>query len=268
MISGRVISLVARTVMQAKTLLESVVFAGDISSDEILSECFQLFKKLATCNSIHHRLVALFIEKMGEVPEALAASQGGQFIGDIPQVPHLEEEARAFFLTTHKALRRLSRLTDLFFPTKPRNQNFTQLCDWLFQNRGEGNELYKMLQADLGWIVGMWEIRNAIEHPNGTTYDFEVRNIEVAPGDKFYPPRWKFVTPGKRQDHYTDLLQDMEACLHNLLSFAEELLVLCVKETWNTRLPFLLYKIAQERLDPRCPVQYGITIDPERLRTP
>ncbi len=51
-----------------------------------------------------------------------------------------------------------------------------------------------------------------------------------------------------------------------MVSLGEELIVLCVQETWDKKFPFMITKMPPEKLDPRCPVQYEVTINPEQLQ--
>ena len=100
-----------------------------------------------------------------------------------------------------------------FFPDRIDNKNYTQICEWFLHNLGEDNYIYQMLRDDLEWLVLLWQIRNAIEHPNHNKLFVEIRNIDVAPDSKFCAPSWRFVTPVKRQDEFVDLLKNMEILL-------------------------------------------------------
>ncbi len=173
--------VVSRTIIQAKKITDSVIFAANLSKEEILDRYFLFFKELATCNSVHDNLVGRFLEEVKKVDEVMEASSNHEFVGDIPQIPHLEDQTRNFFLTAHKAIKELSAVTDLFFPAKPPGQNFEQLCSWFLKNLGEDNQLYQMVERDREWLGVVWEIRNAIEHRNNPKYNLEVRNVEIAP---------------------------------------------------------------------------------------
>ena len=123
-----------------------------------------------------------------------------------------------------------------------------------------------MIQSDIEWLIVAWEIRNAIEHRDNPKYNFEVRNIEIAPNCKFHAPRWRYAFPKKHQDEFIDLLSDIETYMNNIVSLGEELFVLCVRETWDKRFPFEIFKVPPDKLDPKCPVQYGVTADLKKLR--
>jgi hypothetical protein len=252
--------VVARTIIQAKRLMDSVILKDGLSKDDLVDEYFLFFRELASCNLIYESLVGVFLEEAEGVQEALEASWNTQFVGDIPQIPNLEDQARSFFLTAHKAIKKLSCLTELFFPEKPKGQNFEQLCGWLLESLGSDNHLYRMILSDLDWLKVVWEVRNAIEHRGSPRYHFEVRNVEMGPNCTFYAPRWRYAFPGKQQEEFVDLFHDLEVYVSNMVSLGEELVVLCVQETWNKNFPFAMFKRRPEDLDPACPVQYGVTI--------
>lgn len=264
--------VVFRTVMLAKRLLDSVSFSDPISKDDLLKKYFYFFDLLYTCNSIYERLTNDFIEEGRQFQEALDLSGREQIVGDVPQITRIEEDTKKFFITAKKAIIALSSLTDVFFPEKQKRknphkaQNFNQLLEWFSENPYEGNDIHKMIQGDLLWIKTIWEVRNAIEHEENPDYNLEIRNIELAPNCKFHPPRWRYKYPGMEQENLLDLLKDIEVFMNNLVSLGEELFLLCIKDTWNDNFPFLLYKVAEDRLDPQCPIQYGITIDHEKMQ--
>jgi hypothetical protein len=261
-------AVVARTIIQAKRLLDAVILESNLSPDAILDKYFLFFKELAICNSIYESLIETFLNKLKDVELALQDSQNTQFVGDIPQIPDLEDQIRSFFLTGRKALKELSTLTDLFFPAKPPSQNFEQLSAWFAHHLGQNNELYQMIRSDLEWLIVVWEIRNAIEHRDNPENNFEVRNIEIAPNCKFYAPRWRYAFPKKHQNEFVDLSSDIETYMNNIVALGEELFVLCVRETWKKGFPFSIFRVPAEKLDPKCPVQYRVTIDPKKLQRP
>lgn len=263
--------IVARSIINAKRLVESVVFSSPISKEDIINKAFDIFHELHQCNKFYTSLVSSSLSTMEDADKIITNSTDRQFIGDIPQIPHLEDNVRNFFLAARKAIVEISSLTDIFFPEKVnvnkpyQAQDYDRLHKWLLGNLGKDNKLYELVNDDLSWITLLWEIRNAIEHKSSPGYNFELRNIEIAPNCKLYGPRWRYSCPAGTQENFTDIVLDIEAYLNNLLSFGEDILATCICEKWNKKIPFILFKLAENDIDPICPNLYGITINVDLL---
>jgi hypothetical protein len=50
-----------------------------------------------------------------------------------------------------------------------------------------------------------------------------------------------------------------------MLEFSEELFCLSLEKVWDKRIPFYIYKIPEERVDPQKPMRYRVSVDLGKL---
>ena len=77
----------------------------------------------------------------------------------------------------------------------------------------------------------------------------------------FSAPSWCYDLSergGSVQGYWSDIVRDMDTHLHNMLTFFEELYILCVLDNCDQRLPFKfgVYQIPNDEVKRECPVLY------------
>ncbi|MEL6362451.1 MAG: hypothetical protein AAFR21_15345, partial [Pseudomonadota bacterium] len=113
------------------------------------------------------------------------------------------------------------------------------------------HEICKMLKLDSNWIAEIIRKRNAIEHPEGHSGKMQFTNIQRA-ADGFVLPTWNRTTGKKSQ-----ILEDIDACLWNSLTFAEDILVNCIRE--KPAFPHIdLAEIPEADRDPAMPIRLRV----------
>ena len=57
----------------------------------------------------------------------------------------------------------------------------------------------------------------------------------------------------------SDLIIDMDVFANNMLTFFEGLFLSCVKDNWDDRYNFKIYKHKEESINAKCPTLYYIS---------
>jgi len=129
-------------------------------------------------------------------------------------------------------------------------------------NRSTSEKVVDLLAKDQEWIRFIAESRNAlpINHARAH-FILEVRNFSLEPANKFSAPSWCYDLSergGSVQGYWSDIVRDMDTHLHNMLTFFEELYILCVLDNCDQRLPFKfgVYQIPNDEVKRECPVLY------------
>jgi hypothetical protein len=136
---------------------------------------------------------------------------------------------------------------------------------WIKANLGEEHSIYKTLEADEPWVRLIAECSNAVRHEE-TGLKLEVENFALKPGNKIAPPAWRYDLTKKgleRQDHYTDLIHDLDVRIYNMLTFFEEILVLCLQDELKDHKIFTIFRRTKEQINPKCPIVYEVSLKPQ-----
>jgi hypothetical protein len=132
---------------------------------------------------------------------------------------------------------------------------------WIEVKLGKEHPIYKTLESDESWIRLIAECSNAVRHKE-TGLKLEVQNFALNPGNKISSPGWRYDLTRKRlgrQDDYTDLIGDLDVRIYNMLTFFEEVLLLCLQgELKDTAL--MIFRIPNEKINPKRPVAYEVNL--------
>jgi hypothetical protein len=90
----------------------------------------------------------------------------------------------------------------------------------------------------------------------------EIEDFSIKPGNRFSPPGWKYDLTAKKlgkREHFSGIVVDFSIFLENMLTFFEELLLLCIGNEIKDSKILALYRRKPEHMRPDCPIVYGIT---------
>ena len=127
-----------------------------------------------------------------------------------------------------------------------------------------------LLEQDKDWIKLLAWCRNALDiNHSKPRFKVEIENFKIHPGNKFSNPRWRYDFSGKNgatQSNFSDIIIDMHIHLSNMLTFFEELFVLCVRDNWDRGWNYEIFKRNEEDVDKKCPTLYFVSWKNESLR--
>ena len=192
--------------------------------------------------------------------------KGKPTIPPIPKVPELENHVRIFFNNAKLFLIEIFRLLHTFYglPFNGRNAaHFSNHLIWLEKNLGSSHQITELIQQDMEWIRLISESRNALEHPE-EGQKIEIFNIRLMPDNKFALPSWSYDLSKKleKTQGQTDLINDFDVLLHNMLHLYEDILLISSSENFISEI-VSLYKLKEQAISKKCPVQYKVILNPE-----
>ncbi len=236
--------LVSRSILQAHQILHSVVLKDGPEIQEAVDLIWDVTKHMLECEGSLHKIYEDVRELMPLCDKLITDSKCGTVIPTLPQVPDLQGRVTTFLTNGKRALEKTHRLLCLFFQAPLSESKFHVYRDWMRKQRPAHPDVIKLLDQDAPWITFVADARNALEtiHAN-SGYEMVVENFKLRPGNKFTAPSWRYDFSGKNrglQRDETDLLSELDAMLNNILGFLEELYLLCIRETWDSRFPFEL----------------------------
>jgi hypothetical protein len=255
-------SYVARTIIQAKEILQSVVLGNNLSEQIVLDHIWNCTKLLIICEAIHYDLYAQTLKLMPECDEIVEHGKNGGYIPSLPQIDNLDGKVAVFLGSAKRFLEKTHALLTVFYDSPSFDSNFLAYREWMKKNRQENDKVNKLLEDDKDWIKFIASLRNAheINHAGEGNY-VQIRNFELRAGNKFSSPSWKHDLSrqsGNKQEEYTDLILDMDVFLHNLCTFLEDIFLIGIEDTWDIRYKFQIWKKQETGIDKKCPTLYFI----------
>jgi hypothetical protein len=261
--------IVARLTLQNFELLQNCAVRKETAEKIQAIYLGELTPQLLRCSQIH--------EKLRADTEKLATSYKppgkGATSVELPQVMQLEEECRNYLYEAKNFLRDLLKVFNLLFGTsfedgsewttgkKPR-PSVIEYAETNFQNRPDHIRYLEQLPVCTEPFV---RLRNAVEHPGGHNGDFVIRNFRFEPNGTLAVPDWRRDKGGTTEYGPIPIVDDMRIGVHNLLTLAEDILVMWAVD--HAVAPDLMEMnvIPEANRNPGCPVKYKMGIKNEVL---
>lgn len=255
-------SFVARSIIQAKQIFDGVILRPELAEEQLLNAVWGATQLLLQCENAHCRIYNEVMSLLAEVDNIVEKSKSQAAIPSLPQVADLEEMTGAFLSSAKRFLEKVHLLLCTFYGSPDHGSNFRAYREWMAANRSSAEKVLNLLAQDEEWIRFLSESRSALA-VNHARQNFivEVRNFALEPGNKFSPPSWRHDLSGRNgpvQTNWSDIIKDMDTHIHNMLTFLEELYILCALDNRDQRLPFdrEVYRLPDDRINPKCPVIY------------
>lgn len=254
-------SFVARMLLQFKPII-NLSFQKAERKQLLLNHVWKSNKILLDCESTYYQIHSQVMALMEKCDQTIEANKSRQVIPALPKVNDLEKYVNMFFNSGKQFLIAAYETLHIFYgmPFADRNKaHFGDHREWIKEKFGPTIPIYLVLEQDEPWVRIIAELRNAFEHP-GNGQKVEIRNFSLEPNNKFSAPTWRYDLSKKGlgiQADYTDLIHDFNVHLSNLLTFFEELLVLCIQAELQDTM-FEIFKKRNEDIRLECPIVYEI----------
>ena len=262
-------SFVARTIIQAKLLLDSLVLRTGLDKEQILDHVWDCTKLLIACEASYYYIFTETTRLITECDEVIERGKRGNHIPPLPQVNDLYQHGSSFLGNAKRFLEKSHELLCIFYGAPNAGANFRTYREWMLSNANDKNEINDLLEQDKDWIRLISWCRNALDiNHSKNDFKLEIENFKMHPGNKFSPPCWRYDFTGEKgdiQEGYSDIIHDMNVHMSNMLTFFEELFLLCLKDNWNISFNFGLFKKNAEDIDPKCPTLYFASINSDSV---
>jgi len=266
---GTTNSFVARTIIQSNEILYSVSLKQGLDKQKILNQIWICSKLLFSCEESFQNIFSQTNDLFHKCDEIISKHKEHAFIPQLPQVENLEQSVVAFLGNAKRFLEASHKLFCIFYNSPDFEANFQFYRDWLKKNNPDYKELLELLEQDKIWIQLLAWYRNALDvNHSQPKFNVKIYNFRFQKGNKFSTPSWQYDFRAKRsgdiQDVASDIITDMNIHLSNLLTFFEEIFILCIKDNWNDILNFEIFKYPDEKIDKKCPSLYFVSMKSEK----
>lgn len=253
---------VARSIIQAKQLLDQLILAPGLSKSNVLEAIWKAMELLLRCENAYFQIYSETTSLLATCDELIERFKSKPSIPNLPQVAELEERVASFLGSGKRCLEKTHALLSIFYDCPDHGGNFRAYREWMEANRGGSESVLTLLNSDRDWLRFIAESRNALS-VNHARQNFivEVQNFKLQPGNKFSGPSWRYDLSGRGgpvQEYWSDILKDMDTHMHNMLTFLEELFILCILDRCDKGLPFdfTVHRKHEDEISDKCPVLY------------
>ncbi len=256
--------IVACTILQAKDILGSVSLNSGFDKQAILDHVWDCTQHLINCENSYHEICSDTTKLMFECDEIIKQGKAASCVPPLPQVKNLEQRVGTFLGNGKRFIEKSHELLCIFYGCTFNAADFPAYRHWMVKNKPSKTEIATILGQDKDWIQLLAWYRNAhdINHsqPN---FNLVVENFKLRAGNKFTNPCWQYDFSGKKngstQGEPSDLISGMDVFITNMLEFFEELFLLCVKDNWDSRCNYEIYRHKKEDINAKCPTLYYIS---------
>jgi hypothetical protein len=262
---GTANSFVARMILQFRDMIGLAVPEA-ARQNTAIQHVWEANKLLLECEKAYYHIYKHAIDLMPKCDEIVETHKDKPTIPAIPKIPDLKTHVSDFLINGKKFIVSGYKLLSFFYgmPMDGRNEaHFDKHREWIKAELGEKHPIYKVLEADEPWVRLIAECSNAIRHEE-VGLKLEIENFTLKPGNKIAPPAWRHDLTKKkglaRQDHYTDLIRDMDVWIYNMLTFFEELLLLCLQDELKGQKLLTIFRRTNAQINPKCPIVYEINL--------
>jgi hypothetical protein len=184
---------VARSIIQTKQILDSIILNPKISKQEVLDHAWCCTELLLNCEAAHYQIYKETLELMPKCDAIIEESKKRTHIPTLPQVEGLENNVAIFLSSAKRFLEKTHEFLCLFYDAPNSSSNFQTYREWLAKNKPNKQDLIKLLEDDKAWIKKIAFMRNAhdINHAK-QGFSLEIENFKLNPGNKCSTPGWRF----------------------------------------------------------------------------
>ena len=201
------------------------------NKEKLLQHLWDTTQYLLMCEDSLKYMVKEINKRVSQCYRVIEESKQKTYIS-LPAVPSLDNHIAQFLINAKHCLINIFKEFNIMLKTPNKESNFEAYYKWFQDRKEQYQEIYLTLKKDILWIKKISNLRNAIEHfCEGKK--IETRNFTLLPGNKFMTPSWKYDLSSSgcgKQDNFSDLVNDMNVILNNILSFQEDITVLCLNQ--------------------------------------
>ena len=242
--------------------------------DAIGAKYLDLMKRLLVCYEIKEQFRTAFNRATDAIEAQHAAGKAGGAVV-LPQIPRLEEEARNFLVEAKGYVRELLQVVNLLYGTAfeeasefssaKKRKGATSLIAFVRETFGENDARTKMFGEAGAFINHLVALRNAAEHPDGSSGRLVVTNFTLTK-EGIEEPTWYRIKDGQLVHRPASIREEYNTFLHNLLTLGEDIFVSWAAENLIGDGVMMVVEIPPEQRNNDMPVRYTTTLRPDLLQ--
>ena len=252
--------IVARLCLQVKDIIQFFPLSETQKENVFGIMCIDVMPRIMTCYKINEEIGGEIIKCKEKINKDVIPTQSQEGTLTLPSILNLNERVETFLYNSKSALRDFIKIFNVIFNATLKKEARYDLVYKLAKGEfGEKDNLTKVLKQNYDlWIQQIVKMRNAVEHPGGYSGHLQIHNFRITYINSkpfIVEPSWHL-----NGAPATPIIVDMATFIHNLLTFCEETLILCLQKL-NNKFPIKVVEIPENERRPECPVRFRVTMD-------
>lgn len=258
-------SFVARTIIQSKEIVDTVLLRKGLEKQKVLNHVWACSKLLFNCEESYYKIFTRTTGLMPECDAIISKHKKSCYIPQLPQLEDLEQHVVAFLGNAKRFLETSHGLINIFYDSPYFDSNFKSYREWMAKNKPDHENIRRLLEQDKDWIQFISWSRNALDvNHSQPQFKVVIENFKLNKGNRFTSPSWRYDFTAKNggvQNKPSDIIMDMNIYMNNMLTFFEEVFMLCIQDNWDVRYNFQIYKRTENEINKKCPSVYFVSLE-------
>src|SRR3989304_8271311 len=257
-------SFVARTIIQSKEIVDTVLLRKGIEKQKVLNHVWACSNLLFHCVEAYYTIFTRTTGLMPECDAIISKHKKSCYIPQLLQLEDLEQHVVAFLGNAKRLLETSHGLINIFYDSPYCDSNFKSYREWMAKNKPDHENIRRLLEQDKDWIQFISWSRNALDvNHSQPQFKVVIENFKLNKGNRFTSPTWRYDFTAKNggvQNEPSDIIRDMNIHMNNMLTFFEEIFILCIQDNWDDRYNFQIYKRTEDEINKKCPSVYFMSL--------
>ena len=151
---------VARSILQAKSILDSVILRHGLKQQTILDHIWDCTKHLINCENSYCSIYNDTTEMMHQCDDIISQAKSGSHIPSLPQVDDLEQRVVTFLVNGKRFLEKAHELLCIFYNSPRHDSNFQAYREWMNKHESTRDDVIQLLEQNKDWIKMLAWYRN------------------------------------------------------------------------------------------------------------
>jgi hypothetical protein len=246
---------VARGFLQGHEMLQQGVFIQGFNKDGVLNQLHACKEQLVICEQTANRLAGRIGEIINRIQaEGIGRDNHGRALNPFPQVQDLVADTTVFLIHAKRAVTEVTSLVAAAMDIQVQGANFRVLGDRLMAQLGADANLTKYVQAQEPMVKYLVDLRNQQEHPGAVRTI--VNDFQVLPNGSISPPVLHLSDQEPQALH-----EQLRAAAGYVVRLTEAVFIHAIMARLACTFPFNVEEIAENAVNPQCPIKYRLSID-------
>lgn len=259
----------ARIFLQSEEMIKSVVFESFTDIEQLNLRIWECTKSILTALDAYAYIKNQTSKLMHECDEVIEKNKEKEAIPSLPQVPDLEGKVLSFLSNGKRFVERTFSILKFFYPLNCDGAQFDKYRKRLREARPDLSEFHDFLDSHSHWIRELSHLRNSLDvNHRKSGYSTTVQNFRFMPGNKFTLPTWAVDLDCNdlKKNETEPIIESFHDFIEAMMVFFEGVLIYTLSDNWSKSFPFIVVGIPDDKIDPKLPKKYRISLDHSKLK--
>jgi hypothetical protein len=248
--------IVARVLLQGSDMINAAALpVSETEKARMIKHLHNSKEALLACEKVRLRVTESAESIIQSILSEGIDLEHGRHVKNLPQVPNLDEDSTSFLINMKRAIVSTCYLASVMLPLTKKDNNLEHLKKSVEKlNDEKYSKLLDSIEEFIPAAKHLVELRNFQEHPDTkTTF---VENFTITPQNEIGYPVW-YVSGNPPNS----IIAAMKAAIDFGIVFTETMLIHYLFASMESRFPYYIEVVPEEKIDRKTPIRYRLSID-------